>query len=508
MMVPKKKSGPGAASARKMPAFNLDAIDDGFLTFYWYNMPASARASICAARPQTAWIFGAGASHHFDLNPFGVPVPLATGFFKAFHALPTSQGFNAHVGPLMSFLEHYRGILAGQISGFDENIEDFMTSVELDIEKLRKRIGKRSLNKDDVSARFSLASVFSNMNFIFANVLNEAQNGPSFSLYRHLLDICGPNDSFITFNWDTLLDRALADSGGWSPNDGYGIKFKAVLDGGWTSAIEGAPQVPTKWKLLKLHGSTNWLIPYMAINFQTLKYAPLIKDASDVFLYWHSTLPYETHHFRWRGGYAPTCYCYYPPNLPADLFPKGQVSAGKGKIFFSVNPRIFSPFSEGADSGVPSSPLLITPVRQKKYDIYKSAIARLWDQATETLRTASRIVIVGYSFPKTDIRPLGLLRSVLRERADEIELEVIAPDVKSILERIGHPALARAKSVKAFDMKFEDYIAVLAGTIPNMMRQAAAKNEDVYKWLLLQFGLMQHALAKIPARRRQHYQGN
>jgi hypothetical protein len=110
-MVQQKSSTTTETREMQAPNFSLATLDDDFLRFYWYNMPASARALIGKERPQTAWIFGAGASHHFDLNPFGVPVPLANGFFKAFHALPTSGGFNAHVGPLISFLEHYRRLL-------------------------------------------------------------------------------------------------------------------------------------------------------------------------------------------------------------------------------------------------------------------------------------------------------------------------------------------------------------------------------------------------------------
>jgi hypothetical protein len=62
---------------------------------------------------------------------------------------------------------------------------------------------------------------------------------------------------------------------------------------------------------------------------------------------------------------------------------------------------------------VPSSPLLITPVRQKRYDLFQSKIESLWQQSEAELRTAEKIVIIGYSFPQTDIRPLKLLRGAL-----------------------------------------------------------------------------------------------
>jgi hypothetical protein len=172
----------------------------GFLRFCWLNLPPYARAKILKREPGTVWLFGAGASHHYDLNKFGVPVPLAGGFFGAFNQLPTSQDLNTHVGPLVSFLEHYRGIDPRQIPMWNENIEDFMTSIELELERLRIRKAKRKLTGKEFSRGFSFGTVFNNMNFIFANVLNETQNGASTSLYHQLLNLCGPNDAFITFN--------------------------------------------------------------------------------------------------------------------------------------------------------------------------------------------------------------------------------------------------------------------------------------------------------------------
>jgi hypothetical protein len=180
-----------------------------------------------------------------------------------------------------------------------------------------------------------------------------------------LLEMCAPNDRFVTFNWDTLLDRALADSGGWNPQDGYGVTFASSLDGTWKKRIPGGPQYKTHWKLLKLHGSTNWLVPYLGVQFHSLDYTSIVPKSDRVFLYWHTSLPYPTHNNLWRGGYATTCYGYYPPNIPGRLFNRKEISAGPGKVLVRFTPRLFSPFAEGSDQGVPSSPLLITPVRQK-----------------------------------------------------------------------------------------------------------------------------------------------
>ena len=466
-------------------------MPDQFLGFCWFNLPPYARAKILANEPDTVWIFGAGASHHYNLNRFGVPVPLASGFFEAFNKLPSSQELNTHVGPLVSFLEHYRGVPPHAIPTWNENIEDFMTSVEAELERLRVKRAKRKLTTEEFARVFSFGTVFNNMHFIFANVLNESQNGASISLYRELLNLCGPNDTFMTFNWDTLLDRALADSGGWSPNEGYGLRFAAALDSSWKKKVCGSRQFKTTWKLLKLHGSTNWLVPLVGVQFQTVKFQSIVPNSDRFFLYWHSNLAYSTHKGRWRGGYAPTCYCYYPPNIPGRYFKRAEISAPRGKVIVRWGPRIISPFEELHEGGVPSSPVLITPLRQKKYEMYASTIGSVWAQAEDRLKSAKRIVIIGYSFPLTDVRPRKLLRSVLNSRRGEIELEIVAPGVAEIASRIGEDVLAKAKRFTPHDMKFEDFLNTMCRRVPERMARAAAKDSDVRDWLLKLYMLNQ-----------------
>jgi hypothetical protein len=468
---------------------DIESLEEGFLRFCWYSLPPKARAKILTDAPRTTWLFGAGASHHYDLNRFGVPVPLASGFFKAFNELPTSQGFGAHIGPLISFLEHYKGVPPNQVSVWDENIEDFMTDIERSIEDLRARKKKRRLISREFADMMSYATVFNNMNFIFANVLNEAQNGASTSLYHMLLEMCGPNDAFLTFNWDTLLDRALADSGAWTPQTGYGVEFASVLDGVWKKRVSGRPQFKSNWKLLKLHGSTNWLVPYLGVQFQTLKYTSIVPKSDRVFLYWHTSLPFPTHKGRWRGGYATTCYGYYPPNIPGRLFNREEISAGPGKVLVRYTPRLFSPFSEGSDSGVPSSPLLITPVRQKKYDMYAKTIGSIWEQAADTLKSSNRVVIVGYSFPATDVRARQLLTAALKSRPNQIDVEFVAPGVNDIVGRVGQETLALARSVSAFDETFDRYLERLSLQSASFMREAAKRTAEVRDWIFLLLGL-------------------
>jgi hypothetical protein len=467
-----------------MDAVDLENVSRGFLAFSWGNLSPRDRAKVMADFPQTVWLFGAGASHHYNLNARGVPVPLANGFFSAFNDLPTSEGFHAHVGPLISFLCHHRGVNPFDVAQWSENIEDFMTSVESELNEIKEKKSKKELNSDEMGRAISLSAVFNNMLFIFANVINEAQNGPSESVYKYLLNFCGPNDTFITFNWDTLLDRALADTGGWSPNDGYGLSFSMVLDSKWEQEIESSSNFQTKWKLLKLHGSTNWLVPYASFHFQTLDYAPLVQESEKVFLYWQSTLQYETYRGRWRGGYAPTCYCYYPPNIPSSVFSTKQLSPGPGRVWIKTALiGMFSPFREPSVDGIPSSPLLITPVRQKRYDMYQTTIESIWQQSKVAMKTADKIVVVGYSFPLTDKRPLELLRNSLDSREGEIIVEIVSPSANDIVSRIGADYLSKAKKVTTHSVKFEEYLQILGKDAPELMKKGAKKHKEVKAWL-------------------------
>lgn len=468
-----------------MPEIDLRAVSDGFLTHCFADLSPRDRLKAFTGSPKTVWLFGAGASHHYNLNPHRVRIPLANGFFEAFHDLPTSGGLHAFIGPLTSYLAKYRGVSAERASEWRENIEAFMTSVESRLDRLRaKRKAKKKLSKGEMEEFLSLAMLFTNMNFIFANVVNEAQNGSSESAYRCLLEFCGPDDGFITFNWDTLLDRTLADSGGWSPNDGYGIEFKAALDSTWKDSVEAAPQFQTNWKLLKLHGSTNWIVPYTYINFQTFKYVSLVPKSSSIFLYWQSVLPYDTYQSRWRGGYAPTCYCFYPPNLPSEYFSGGELSVGPGKVIVSArHTGIYAPFKEPSAPGVPASPLLITPVRQKKYEMYKGAVDGLWKQAGKMLESADRIVIIGYSFPPTDTRAFKLLATALNRRPSKVSVDIVAPDAESVFERIENKCLSNARRVSVYEMKFEDFLMVLAKSIPNRMRAAGERHKEIREWI-------------------------
>jgi hypothetical protein len=78
--------------------------------------------------------------------------------------------------------------------------------------------------------------------------------------YHELLaGLLSTQDAVISFNYDCLMDRALRDKAGekWRPEVGYGT---TVTNGAssWTTHVGGEP-VDQSIRLLKMHGSMNWL---------------------------------------------------------------------------------------------------------------------------------------------------------------------------------------------------------------------------------------------------------
>ena len=282
------------------------------------------------------------------------------------------------------------------------------------------------------------------MTFLFAHVLNEIQNGPLSGDYIELVGKISNTDTIVTFNWDTLLDRVLHECSDWSPDNGYGVLFRNVLDRKWrkphNQGLEGAI------KYLKLHGSTNWLVNYMTWHLQsgerimlTLqkskheftristdpkflesivagKYiAPRIEEVD-----WGDTSPpgpedpegypsliidssegYESYKDRFRGGYEPYSY-FFPPNDP--------------------------------ETQVPLMPLMVPPTQYKLYDEFSHIIDPLWDYALAALSNSNNVFVIGYSLPKTDTRSLDMFRKA--DIAGRPKWIIVNPYPDAIVERL------------------------------------------------------------------------
>jgi hypothetical protein len=156
----------------------------------------------------------------------------------------------------------------------------------------------------------------------------------------------------VTFNWDALAERVLADLGMWTPVDGYGLNFRRLRFR--AQPIAGPERSATK--VLKLHGSLGWYQP---------------RD-------------------RWEGtGIL----------LDGHIFLKQLGIDCDNEPFTHGNPEPDTDYSIYMRQYW-DRPLIVYPTFLKA--IGGRQFAALWQQAAAALDVADQVDIYGYSLPTSD----------------------------------------------------------------------------------------------------------
>lgn len=384
------------------------------------------------------FLMGAGASCAYDASPTGIAPPLASGMIAAYNSLSISGNRYVLVGELVNYIRDTRGIHPVDFDYWDENIEEFFTEIANALSKLALKKRRDELTVAEFPAFFIASKLKNQLVFLLASILNEIQNGPVCESYRVFADSICNDDTIITFNWDTLLDRALASTGRWSPERDYGAIPHAIFDDGWrASRGEDTPPAPL---LLKLHGSTNWLMPYQNVNLQSGILQSLSEQShGKFFVYLNASRPYETYRSRYWGPYAPFSYCYYPPNLPAD-----RDDDVPGHTRYAILSAADLPDHGDLTTNDPcvySMPLIVPPELHKNYELYGDTLTGLWQQADNAIARCDELFIIGYSFPDTDTESRRLIARSLCRNSQLGQIVVVDPSpsrVVGVLRDIFH----------------------------------------------------------------------
>jgi len=173
----------------------------------------------------------------------------------------------------------------------------------------------------------------------------------------------------LTLNYDTLIESIAART---RVHDGDGIAARdmyppLLTDAGLRSGIstEGRPRAT--FRLLKLHGSTNWYYSGRALaQGEPIYFVPPREREAEAC---------DRHQLRLRSV--------------ADKYP-----------------------------------FLVPPIFDKSALFTHETIRALWFEAGETLRRATRLVSMGYSLPESDLTMMHFLRTRLGE---SVELEIVDP---------------------------------------------------------------------------------
>lgn len=188
---------------------------------------------------------------------------------------------------------------------------------------------------------------------------------------RQLLATLEPGDAVVTLNWDTTVERTLAEEGRWHPTTGYG--FTKELCMGISPTYGGEPRrvVPPRVSpisVLKLHGSTGW---------------------------------YSNRRSELYFRHASYLQCFAFEDLLVD------------------------PQEPPPGSGPPEGSVLMYPSYLKQ--MKGKEMQTVWHRAAQAIAEAQHVQVCGYSLPESDTAARVLLNP-LRFRLDEGVVHVVVRD--------------------------------------------------------------------------------
>ncbi|MEJ6979760.1 SIR2 family protein [Pedobacter sp. P351] len=366
-------------------------------------------------------ILGAGASKSYDASVTRQRMPIANDFFKTFRHLEISKNPWVLIGMILNYLKTFHSIEFENFPDFNGDIEVLHSEIQ---EKLIDALSRSGdAEPDDVV----IISAYTQLSFLFASVINEIQNGPVSNAHLNLCSNLKVNDVVITFNWDTLMDRALRESTDWTPESGYFVKPKLIFRNEWNKSTDQESTAPL---LLKLHGSTNWLTSYIIAEDGKMN-SIQNTDINELYVYESNVEPYACYKGRYMSGYSDYSYGYYPPNLPVDGKPLPE---GYLLTRITLTPETM-PEPTSVDKGLDSMPLIIPPVKHKDYSYFGTLYNSLWKKSEESLSQADTIFIIGYSFPITDKQTDLLFKKAFVKRHSFPKVVILNPTPDTIVER-------------------------------------------------------------------------
>ena len=244
-------------------------------------------------------------------------------------------------------------------------------------------------------------------------------NSKQWETLRAFGQLLQPGDTVVTFNYDTSVERVLLELGKWSPSDGYGERLvfqKSRYDKATVAFTD------SQVKVLHLHGAVGWYRK------------PSVRQ----------DFPMET------GGAIPP-----EARTPAPIETK-----------ISIDPIVLRDFGilSAVDASMPERPpdeyqILLHPSFLKDYageENGNPVFIRMWRMAAEALRSANRVVIIGYSLPPADSAAWTLLLA----SCDAARTTVVNPD-PSVMSRYRRLFIQRLPKMSVWPppQYFADWVA-------------------------------------------------
>lgn len=374
----------------------------------------------------TIYILGAGINQGVK-DRDGFAPPLAMDFFvKLLGTKKYSRGL-IQINNVMEYIDRYWKFDIAKLKTDPFDLEEIFTLIQLQKEE--------AFWEEDIALFRSLSAVGFQLMSILAERLSEFSVSPhssdSFMSFGRL--IYEEQATVITFNYDTLLESAIATASGvndipqsyeanllsdevsddqlpyshcvWNIPLAYGFKFDEVIlaQAGIPAYVSGDRFYRHKENelypnpILKLHGSLNW--------------------------------------FRYSGV----------PLAPVPEFHSEKTGRNLiGNVFWRTN----LPPMDGMEI---LEPLIITPVLYKQLR-ESDVISEAWKRAKTELSTCRTLICGGYSFPPTDFHTKRLFLESFETVSPE-QVVVINPDpeVAKTLANLCHVDINNIKKYRNLD---------------------------------------------------------
>jgi hypothetical protein len=196
----------------------------------------------------TVAVLGAGASRGAScVRKVGIAPPVDADFFVQAQRMPSSE--------LLKRDHELFAFIRAEFGPSDPpTLEVFFTQIAA-VDRFHHEFNI----KGRVSARFS--AHLGTLRSLIPRVFRVALGDCDCFWHERIVTALRTGDAVLSFNYDTLFDRALRSVGGkrWLPEVGYGFDMASGSDL-WSPPPRPGPAVKRPILLLKPHGSLNWHI--------------------------------------------------------------------------------------------------------------------------------------------------------------------------------------------------------------------------------------------------------
>jgi hypothetical protein len=212
-------------------------------------------------RRSRVFVLGAGCSRAPVFGANRPTLPLIRDFISISTSLPLTNDY----APLWQFLEEVHGFTLADLQAGSPNIEQVLSLAEASAGMIWS--GSRHDYFELFGRYFFLGNPAGYLKTLILETLNTLSAPLATMTCSHhdaLVDSMGVGDVVITFNYDLIIDSSMRRSGRWSEYDGYGVLFPLGITARYESELASRREIKfseleSSHKLLKLHGSLNWL---------------------------------------------------------------------------------------------------------------------------------------------------------------------------------------------------------------------------------------------------------